>query len=38
MVTHDHGIAATGNRVVTMRDGEIVSDERQTPVPFGGAA
>ena len=37
MVTHDHGIAATGNRVVTMRDGEIVSDERRTPVPFGTA-
>jgi putative ABC transport system ATP-binding protein len=38
LVTHDHGIAATANRVVSMRDGEIVGDERQTPSPFRGSA
>jgi len=38
LVTHDLGIAATANRVVHMRDGEIVADERQTPAPFRGAA
>jgi putative ABC transport system ATP-binding protein len=36
LVTHDHGIAATANRVVSMLDGGIVSDERQTPSPFQG--
>ncbi|HEX9505172.1 MAG TPA: ABC transporter ATP-binding protein [Acidimicrobiia bacterium] len=34
LVTHDQRIAATANRVVSMRDGEIVSDIRQTPTPF----
>lgn len=34
LVTHDLGIAATANRVVHMRDGEIVADEYQTPAPF----
>jgi ABC-type lipoprotein export system ATPase subunit len=38
LVTHDHGVAATANRVVTMRDGEIVDDSRQTPSPFAGSA
>ncbi len=38
LVTHDHGIAHTANRVVSMRDGEIVSDERQVPAPFRGSA
>jgi putative ABC transport system ATP-binding protein len=37
LVTHDHGVAATANRVVSMRDGEIVSDARQTPEPFRGS-
>ena len=37
LVTHDLGIAATANRVVHMRDGEIVADERQKPAPFKGA-
>jgi putative ABC transport system ATP-binding protein len=37
LVTHDPRIAATTNRVVSMRDGEIVSDERQVPRPFRGA-
>ena len=34
LVTHDQRIAATANRVVSMRDGEIVSDVRQTAKPF----
>jgi len=38
LVTHDPRIAATTNRVVSMRDGEIVSDERQEPQPFRGAS
>jgi len=38
LVTHDAGIAATANRVVQMRDGEIVADTRQKPSPFKGAA
>jgi putative ABC transport system ATP-binding protein len=33
MVTHEHDIAAHAERVVTLRDGVIASDERQTPVP-----
>jgi len=36
LVTHDLGIAATANRVVSMRDGEIVSDKPQTAAAFGG--
>ena len=36
LVTHDLGIAATANRVVHMRDGEIVADEYQTPAEFEG--
>ena len=38
LVTHDHGVAATANRVVTMRDGEIVTDSRQEPSVFAGSA
>jgi putative ABC transport system ATP-binding protein len=38
LVTHDHGVAATANRVVTMRDGSIVSDLDQEPEPFRGSA
>lgn len=37
LVTHDHGVAATANRVVSMRDGRIVSDEIQAPAPFRGS-
>ncbi|CAN5365509.1 ABC transporter ATP-binding protein [soil metagenome] len=33
MVTHEHGIAAHAERVVTLLDGRIESDRRQTPVP-----
>ncbi len=33
LVTHEPDIAAYADRVVTMRDGEIVSDERTRPVP-----
>jgi putative ABC transport system ATP-binding protein len=32
MVTHEHDIAAHAERVVTLHDGVIASDERQTPV------
>jgi len=35
LVTHDPRIAATTNRVVSMRDGGIVTDEYQEPRPFG---
>jgi putative ABC transport system ATP-binding protein len=38
LVTHDHGVAATANRVVTMRDGRIVGDVDQEPEPFRGSA
>lgn len=34
LVTHDPRIAATTNRVVSMRDGEIVADDHQVPQPF----
>ncbi|MFO1537145.1 MAG: ABC transporter ATP-binding protein [Actinomycetota bacterium] len=34
LVTHDPRIAATTNRVVSMRDGRIVSDVAQAPTPF----
>jgi putative ABC transport system ATP-binding protein len=33
MVTHEHDIAAHAERVVTLRDGVIESDERQAPTP-----
>jgi putative ABC transport system ATP-binding protein len=33
MVTHEHDIAAHAERVVTLRDGRIASDERQEPAP-----
>jgi putative ABC transport system ATP-binding protein len=33
MVTHDQAVAATAHRKVSMRDGEIVSDERLVPAP-----
>ncbi len=28
LVTHDHGVGALADRIVTVRDGRIVSDER----------
>jgi putative ABC transport system ATP-binding protein len=34
LVTHDPRIAVTTNRVVSMRDGRIVSDTTQVPAPF----
>jgi ABC-type lipoprotein export system ATPase subunit len=37
LVTHDHGVAATANRVISMRDGGIVSDARQEPAVFAGS-
>ena len=36
LVSDAPGIAATTNRVVSMRDGEIVSDLHQEPKPFSG--
>jgi hypothetical protein len=30
-VTHDADVAAWASRVVTIKDGEVVSDRRQTP-------
>ena len=38
LVTHDHGIAATANRVVSMLDGGIVSDVQQVATAFRGSA
>jgi putative ABC transport system ATP-binding protein len=35
MVTHEHDIAAHAERVVTLRDGVIASDERQVPRAVG---
>lgn len=34
MITHDQGIAATARRTVSLRDGEIVDDLRQTAIPY----
>ena len=36
LVTHDLGVAATANRVVSMRDGEIVGDASQAPSAVRG--
>ncbi len=44
MITHEHDVAAHAERLVRMRDGRIVSDERQVPatpslqVPAGAGA
>jgi putative ABC transport system ATP-binding protein len=38
MVTHEADVAAHAGRVVTFRDGRIVSDVRQAPVAAGGEA
>ncbi|MBM4781854.1 MAG: ABC transporter ATP-binding protein [Archangiaceae bacterium] len=32
LVTHEHDVAAWAQRVVTLRDGKILSDKRQTPL------
>ena len=33
LVTHEHDIAAFASRVVTIKDGRVVTDVRQTPIP-----
>ncbi|MBI1944557.1 MAG: ABC transporter ATP-binding protein [Deltaproteobacteria bacterium] len=33
LVTHEHDIAAFASRVITVKDGRVVTDVRQTPVP-----
>lgn len=38
VVTHDAGVAARTDRVVTLRDGRVVADERRSPAPVIGAA
>jgi putative ABC transport system ATP-binding protein len=35
MVTHEPDIAAHAERVVTLRDGRVSADQRQTPAPVG---
>ncbi len=36
IVTHDLGVADAAERKVSMRDGEIVADERRTPTAYAG--
>jgi putative ABC transport system ATP-binding protein len=36
LVTHDQGVGAGAGRLVRMRDGRLVGDERRTPTPVGG--
>jgi len=38
LVTHEADIAAYAERVVTLRDGEVIEDKKQTPVKAGAAA
>jgi ABC-type glutathione transport system ATPase component len=41
VVTHEPDISSYADRTITMRDGEVISDERQSPmrpVPAGSAA
>lgn len=38
LVTHEHEIAAHAARVITLRDGAVLSDVWQEPVPAGAAA
>jgi len=38
LVTHEPDIAAHAARVITLRDGQVLSDVRQEPVPAGEAA
>jgi len=33
MVTHDHKVAAHANRIIEIRDGKIISDTRNKPLP-----
>ncbi len=33
LVTHEHDVAARANRIITLKDGRIASDERSKPVP-----
>jgi len=37
LVTHEADIAAYASRVITLRDGSIISDQQQTPVDAGAA-
>ncbi|HLL25199.1 MAG TPA: macrolide ABC transporter ATP-binding protein, partial [Kofleriaceae bacterium] len=37
LVTHEADIAAYASRVVTLRDGSIIEDRRQTPLDATGA-
>ena len=37
LVTHENDIAAYAARVIQMRDGQVVADRRQVPVPAHGA-
>ena len=36
LVTHDHGVGGSAHRVVRMRDGRLVGDERRPLAPLGG--
>jgi putative ABC transport system ATP-binding protein len=38
LVTHEHDVAEGAGRVLTMRDGRVVKDERQEPVDFAAKA
>ncbi|MGE0869267.1 MAG: ABC transporter ATP-binding protein [Kofleriaceae bacterium] len=38
LVTHESDIASYAQRVITLRDGLIIDDKTQTPVPTGAAA
>ncbi len=38
LVTHDPALAAHAKRRIVLRDGQVVSDELQTPAPFLGNA
>jgi putative ABC transport system ATP-binding protein len=32
MITHEHDVAAHAKRVITLADGEVISDDRHAPV------
>jgi putative ABC transport system ATP-binding protein len=36
LVTHDQGVGASAGRLVRMRDGRLVGDERRPLAPVGG--
>jgi putative ABC transport system ATP-binding protein len=38
LVTHDHGIAAAAERVITFRDGHVIADEMQEAAPLARAS